>query len=169
MQEKQNEQEERNGDEHEVEIISFWGIPRKWAELAFKISSLIFLGYAVWIIRDEVLKENRLIDATSAITIKLAAFSVAEAATFAALYHGGDLIVFWTTRLIAQLTQRDKKAEARGIQIGEARKQAEVDREWVEWYQRKETAENAGEPFNEPSPAERHALQSNSREEDGGT
>ena len=172
MQEKQNEPEERNDNEHEVEIISFWGIPRKWAELAFKISSLIFLGYAVWIIRDEALKENRLIDAISAITIKLAAFSVAEAATFAALYHGGDLIVFWTTKLIAQLTQRDKKAEARGeargIQIGEARKQAEVDREWVEWYQRKETAENAGEPFNEPSPAERHALQSNSLEEDGG-
>ena len=69
---------------------------------------------------------------------------------------------------MAQLTQREKKAEARGIQIGEARKQAEVDREWVEWSQRKETAENAGKPFNEPSPAERHASQSNSREEDGG-
>ena len=94
MREKQNEQEERNDAEHEVEIISFWGIPQKWAELAFKISSLIFLGYAVWIIRDEVLKEKRLIDAISTITIKLAAFSVAEAATFAALYHGGDLIVF---------------------------------------------------------------------------
>ena len=58
--------------------------------------------------------------------------------------------MFWTTRLITQLRQRDKKAEARGIQIGEARKQAEIDREWVEWYRRKETAENAGEPFNEP-------------------
>ena len=78
--------------------------------------------------------------------------------------------MFWTTRLIAQLKQRDKEAEARGIQIGEARgearKQAEVDREWVDWYQRKEAAENAGEPFDEPSPAEKHALQENALQED---
>ena len=74
--------------------------------------------------------------------------------------------MFWTTRLIDQLTKRDKKAEARCIRIGEARKQAEVDREWVEWYRRKEAAEASGEPFDELNLAEKHALQENSIEED---
>ena len=104
--------------------------------------------------------------AVSGISIKLAAFSVAEAATVAVLCQGVDFIMFWTTRLIAQLKRRDKKAEARGIQIGEARKQAEVDREWIQWHQRKEAAENAGEPFDKPSPAQKRAAQENFSGED---
>ena len=86
--------------------------------------------------------------------------------------------MFWTTRLIDHFAKRDKKAEARGerrgieigerrgIEIGEKRKQAAVDREWVEWSDRKRAAEDAGEPFNEPSPAEKHASQENGTEED---
>lgn len=70
--------------------------------------------------------------AVSGISIKLAAFSVAEVSTVAALCHGGDLIMFWTIRLIVHLARRNKKAETRGIQIGETRKQAEVDREWIQ-------------------------------------
>ena len=89
---------------------------------------------------------------------------------FAALYHGGDFILFWTTRLIDHFAKRDKKAEARGerrgIEIGERRTQAAVDREWVEWSDRKKAAEDSGEPFNEPSPAEKHASQKNGTEAD---
>ena len=29
-----------------------------------------------------------------------------------------------------------------------------ANQEWVEWFQRKEAAEAAGKPFDEPSPAE---------------
>ena len=50
------------------------------------------------------------------------------------------------------------KAEgiAEGIAEGKAEGFEMANQAWIEWFQRKEAAEAAGEPFDEPSPAEQH-------------
>ena len=49
-----------------------------------------------------------------------------------------------------------KLGEERGIKLGEERgKELERDA-WVDWLERRQTAEAAGEPFTEPNPAEQH-------------
>ena len=47
------------------------------------------------------------------------------------------------------------KNRVRAEALAEAR--AKTNKEWVEWLRRKSEAEAKGEPFNEPSPAERQA------------
>ena len=47
------------------------------------------------------------------------------------------------------------RAEARAEALAEAREA--TNKEWLEWLRRKSDAKAKGEPFNEPSPAERPA------------
>ena len=53
-------------------------------------------------------------------------------------------------------------AEGRSEGLAEGRSEGrsegfqEANEEWIEWFKRKDAAETAGEPFDEPSPAEKH-------------
>ena len=53
-----------------------------------------------------------------------------------------------------------KLGEERGIKLGEERGEErgkELERDaWLEWLERRQAAEAAGEPFTEPNPAEKH-------------
>ncbi len=48
-----------------------------------------------------------------------------------------------------------EEGKAVGIAVGKAAGIAEANREWLEWFANKAAADAAGEPFDEPSPAER--------------
>lgn len=48
-----------------------------------------------------------------------------------------------------------EQGKAVGIAVGKAAGIAEANREWLEWFANKAAADAAGEPFDEPSPAER--------------
>ncbi len=48
-----------------------------------------------------------------------------------------------------------EEGKAVGIAVGKAAGIAEANREWLEWFANKAAAAAAGEPFDEPSPAER--------------
>ena len=48
----------------------------------------------------------------------------------------------------ARQKRRIAKAKGEGFQI--------ANQGWIDWFERKEVAEAAGEPFDEPSPAEKH-------------
>ena len=78
--------------------------------------------------------------------------------------------MFGYAKLFRERVYAEGKAEgiaegkAEGIAEGKAEGIAEgktegfhiANQAWVEWFQRKEAAEAAGEPFDEPSPAEQH-------------
>lgn len=48
-----------------------------------------------------------------------------------------------------------EEGKAMGIAEGKAAGIAEANREWLEWFANKSAADASGEPFDEPSPAER--------------
>ena len=48
-----------------------------------------------------------------------------------------------------------EKYAKRRFQEGKQKGEAERDREWTSWMQRREEALASGEPFDEPSPAEK--------------
>ena len=58
-----------------------------------------------------------------------------------------------------------EEGKAVGIAVGKAAGIAEANREWLEWFANKAAADAAGEPFDEPSPAEREERK---RKENGG-
>ena len=53
--------------------------------------------------------------------------------------------------VMEQIDERQQKREAIGKEIGKEI----ADREWAEWYARRQAAEAAGEDFNEPTPGEK--------------
>ena len=59
-------------------------------------------------------------------------------------------------------------AEGRSEGLAEGRSEGlaegfqEANAEWVEWFKRKDAAEAAGEPFDEPSPAEKYEKENGS-------
>ena len=56
----------------------------------------------------------------------------------------------------ARQKRRIAKAKAEGEEKGCAEGFQIANQEWIDWFERKEAAEAAGEPFDEPSPAEKH-------------
>lgn len=60
------------------------------------------------------------------------------------------------------LEQGKAAGKAVGIAEGKAVGKAEANREWLEWFADKVAADAAGEPFDEPSPAEREDRKENS-------
>ena len=79
-------------------------------------------------------------------------------AAFSTLEHGfipHVLLSLATAEVLSMVFGALMKIKARNEGRAEAR--AENNREWLEWLRRKEEAEAKGEPFDEPSPAERSA------------
>ncbi len=62
-------------------------------------------------------------------------------------------------QIAARQKKRIERARAEGRSEGRSEGLAEgfqeANTEWIEWFKRKDAAEAAGEPFNEPSPAEK--------------
>ena len=92
------------------------------------------------------------------IAILEAAWYDVPTAAFAVLEHGfiqHALLSFAAAEVLNMVLGALYKDRVRRRARAEARE--ENNKEWVEWLQRKAEAEAKGEPFNEPSPAERPA------------
>ena len=67
-------------------------------------------------------------------------------------------------QIAARQKKRVERARAEGLAEGRSEGRSEglaegfqeANTEWMEWFKRKDAAEAAGEPFNEPSPAEKY-------------
>lgn len=64
------------------------------------------------------------------------------------------------SRIAAHEARGEARGEERGIKLGEERGEErgkELERDaWLDWLERRQAAEAAGEPFTEPNPAEKH-------------
>ena len=69
-------------------------------------------------------------------------------------------------QIAARQKKRVEKARAEGLAEGRSEGLAEgfqgANAEWIEWFKRKDAVEAAGEPFNEPSPAEKYEKENRS-------
>lgn len=63
-------------------------------------------------------------------------------------------------QIAARQKKRIEQARAEGRSEGRSEGLAEgfqeANAEWMEWFKRRDAAEAAGEPFNDPSPAEKY-------------
>ena len=65
-------------------------------------------------------------------------------------------------QIAARQKKRIAQARAEGRSEGLAEGFQGANAEWIEWFKRKDAAEAAGEPFDEPSPAEKYEKENRS-------
>ena len=63
----------------------------------------------------------------------------------------------------AREKRRVEQARAEGLAEGRSEGFQGANAEWIEWFKRKDAAEAAGEPFDEPSPAEKYEKENQNR------
>ena len=147
------------------ERVPFLGVKRRWVGYAlfiFVISLLVYAGFST---------------ADSLTTDGWRGFKTVRAVfhdTSQALPILGILpvviLVIWEFIMIlyeivkeqiearqrSRIAAHEARGEERGIKLGEERGR-ELERDtWVDWLKRRDAAAAAGEPFNEPNPAEKH-------------
>ncbi len=135
------------------EIVPFIGIPRKWANPALKIYTIIFLAYGIWFGYQTLGNTAKpLIEKLTTFYTHLAAASVVEALLFVSLIQLGDILMYLTNRFRTDV----EKVRAEGIEQGKAEgiEQGKVEayRQWQAWNTRRMDAEAKGQPFDEPPP-----------------
>ena len=147
------------------ERVPFLGVKRRWVGYAlfiFVISLLVYAGFST---------------ADSLTTDGWQGFKTVRAVfhdTSQALPILGILpvviLVIWEFIMIlyeivkeqiearqrSRIAAHEARGEERGIKLGKERGR-ELERDtWVDWLKRRDAAAAAGEPFNEPNPAEKH-------------
>ena len=106
----------------------------------FVALSLACSGLVIWL------------EATDGETVGIAATVVSVLERMAAVLVTLSLSVYALVEGVAMLYERyAKRRFQEGIHLGVV----ERDKEWVSWMQRREEALASGEPFDEPSPAEK--------------
>ena len=129
---------------------SIWSIPTKYKRWYFGIFSIQVIIATVWMIR-EAIGDQALSGVPEKIAfvwqglapmaITSAAFSLIIIETWAA----SMVIASWLEETLEKRKQRQIKAA-----VDKARE--EVQQSWLEWNQRREAADAAGEEFTEPTP-----------------
>ena len=153
-------------ESNDKDYVSLVRIPRKWFYVFARIfSSLVILNLLLEVFLGWKLEAlgATLLTRTSVLMALIVGF-------FFICSHLLEEIMFGYAKLFKDRVYAEGKAEgiaegkAEGIAEGKAEGIAEgkvegfqmANQAWVEWFQRKEAAEAAGEPFDEPSPAEQH-------------
>ena len=153
-------------ESNDKDYVSLVRIPRKWFYVFARIfSSLVILNLLLEVFLGWKLEAlgATLLTRTSVLMALIVGF-------FFICSHLLEEIMFGYAKLFKDRVYAEGKAEgiaegkAEGIAEGKAEGIAEgkvegfqmANQAWVEWFQRKEAAEAAGEPFDESSPAEQH-------------
>ncbi len=145
-------------ESNDKDYVSLVRIPRKWFYVFARIfSSLVILNLLLEVFFGWKLEAlgGTLLTRTSVLMALIVGF-------FFIFAYILEEIMFGYAKLFRNRVYAEGKAEgkAEGIAEGIAEGKAEgfqmANQAWVEWFQRKEAAEAAGEPFDEPSPAEQH-------------
>ena len=145
-------------ESNDKDYVSLVRIPRKWFYVFARIfSSLVLLNLLLEVFFGWKLEAlgGTLLTRTSVLMALIVGF-------FFIFSHLLEEIMFGYAKLFRERVYAEGKAEgiaegkAEGIAEGKAEGFHIANQAWVEWFQRKEAAEAAGEPFDEPSPAEQH-------------
>ena len=143
-----------NGDDPKnvKERITFLGVQRKWAAFALQMFAQLVFVYSIFVIHDHVANGWQGLKTIKAIVADIAPFMAAAAFIPILIFAEVEILMILYNIVKEQIEARQKrriaKAKAEGFQI--------ANQEWIDWFERKEVAEAAGEPFDEPSPAEKH-------------
>ena len=145
-------------ESNDKDYVSLVRIPRKWFYVFARIfSSLVILNLLLEVFFGWKLEAlgGTLLTRTSVLMALIVGF-------FFIFAYILEEIMFGYAKLFRNRVYAEGKAEgiaegkAEGIAEGKAEGFQMANQAWVEWFQRKEAAEAAGEPFDEPSPAEQH-------------
>ena len=132
--------------------ITFLGVQRKLAAFALQMFAQLVFVYSIFVIHDHVANGWQGLKTIKAIVADIAPFMAAAAFIPILIFAEVEILMILYNIVKEQIEARQKrriaKAKAEGFQI--------ANQEWIDWFERKEVAEAAGEPFDEPSPAEKH-------------
>ena len=132
--------------------ITFLGVQRKWAAFALQMFAQLVFVYSIFVIHDHITNGWQGLETVKAIVADVAPFMAAAAFIPILIFAEVEILMILYNIVKEQIEARQKrriaKAKAEGFQI--------ANQEWIDWFERKEAAEAAGEPFDEPSPAEKH-------------
>ena len=110
----------------------------------FVLLSLTCLGLVIWL------------EATDSETAGIVATAVSVLERMAAILVTLSLSIYALVEGVAMIYERyAKRRFQEGKEEGREVERNERDKEWLSWMQRREEALASGEPFNEPSPAEK--------------
>ena len=108
------------------EIVPFIGIQRKYVNIASKVYSILFLGYAAWIFTRKFLNSSKILeDRLEGIWAHLAGFSIVEGVVMIAIIQIGDIAMYLTSKFKMKVKKQVEAAEAKGRAEGEAKGRAE--------------------------------------------
>ena len=114
------------------------GIPKKWLNPAFYIFVGVFIGYALWVISDEILEGGKAgtppLETAKSIVTHLSAFTVLLTILTIVFCKGLERVMYYldAKRLADQERQRAEKAEQRAEQEKQRAEQAEQRAERAE-------------------------------------
>ena len=149
----------RNGNTAGKDRITFLGVQRKWAALALQMFAQLVFIYGIFVTYDHVKGGWQGLQTIRAIVGDIAPFMAAAAFIPVLIFAEVEIIMILYNIVKEQIAARQKKrierARTEGRSEGLAEGFQEANTEWIEWFKRKDAAEAAGEPFNEPSPAEK--------------
>ena len=143
--------------EPKADRVPFLGVRRKWVGAALYIFTGCLLVYAGFSIHDALttdgwkgFKTVRAVVRDTGDCVPLA--GAAPIVIFCLMEVMMILYGLVKEQIEARQQARIKRHEERGEERGR-----ELERqEWMEWMERRQQAEDAGEPFTEPNPAEKH-------------
>ena len=143
--------------EPKADRVPFLGVRRKWVGAALYIFTGCLLVYASFSIHDALttdgwkgFKTVRAVVRDTGDCVPLA--GAAPIVIFCLMEVMMILYGLVKEQIEARQQARIKRHEERGEERGR-----ELERqEWMEWMERRQQAEDAGEPFTEPNPAEKH-------------
>jgi len=123
---------------------SIWSVPGhlwRWYVLLFVIQYLAFLGLIIW-------SETYNSGGSDPVQVLI---NVQQGMTASILNMAASTYIVLEGVMLAQwLRERDKQREKESIE----RARADVNAEWQAWYERMQSAENKGQPFDEPPPGQ---------------
>ena len=132
---------ERQGQAQERQSI--WSVPVhlwRWYVVLFVIQYLAFLGLITW-------SETNNAGGRDPVQVLIA---VQQGMTASILNMAASTYIVLEGVMLAQwLRERDKRREKEAINKAEAQV-----RQWEAWYERKQSAEKEGQPFDEPPPGQ---------------
>ena len=134
------------------DLIPFLGVRRKWGAFALHIFVQFVFIYSIFVIHDHVASGWQGLKTVKAIVADIAPGIAAAAFIPILIFAEVEILMILYNIVKEQIEVRQKRRIQKAEERGRAEGKAHAQKEWREWLERKEAAETAGEPFNEPPP-----------------
>ena len=143
------------------DLIPFLGVRRKWGAFALHIFVQFVFIYSIFVIHDHVASGWQGFKTLKAIVADIAPGIAAAAFIPILIFAEVEILMILYNMVKEQIEARQSRriekvraeGKAEGIVEGKAEGKALAQQEWREWLERKEAAEAAGTPFDDPPPS----------------